>query len=91
MLNDTLDETKGFKYQITIKVEFKKKKMKLNLKNTKKLKLNFPLFVSIQQQRIINCKFGIDKSFQEISYRIDHWINEGLDCWINQVSIHFNL
>ena len=54
--------------------------MKLNLKNTKKLKLNFPLFVSIQQQRIINCKFGIDKSFQEISYRIDHWINEGLDC-----------
>ena len=26
---------------------------------------------------MINCKFGLDKSFQEILYRIDNWINEG--------------
>ena len=26
---------------------------------------------------IINSKFNIDKSFQEILYRIDNWINEG--------------
>ena len=26
---------------------------------------------------MINHKFGLDKSFQEILYRIDNWINEG--------------
>ena len=42
LFNDLLDETKGFKYQITLK---------LLLKNTKKLKLNFLLFILIQQQK----------------------------------------
>ena len=37
-----LYETKGFKDQITLKVE---------LKNTMTLKLNFHLFISIQQQK----------------------------------------
>ena len=41
LFNDLLDETKGFKYQITVKIL---------LKNMKSLKLNFLLFVSIQQQ-----------------------------------------
>ena len=40
--NDLLDETKGFKYQITLKGE---------LKNKKALKLNFLQFISIQQQK----------------------------------------
>ena len=26
---------------------------------------------------MINHKFGLDKSFQEILYRIDNWINKG--------------
>ena len=29
----------------------------------------------------INSEFSLDKSFQEILYRIDNWINEG-SCWI---------
>ena len=37
-----LDETKGYKYQITVKIL---------LKNTKALKLNFLQFNSIQQQK----------------------------------------
>ena len=41
-LFNLFDETKGFRYQITLKVE---------LKNKKALKLNFPLFFSIQQQK----------------------------------------
>ena len=40
LFNDLLDETKGFKYQITVKIL---------LKNT--LKLNFLQFISIQQQK----------------------------------------
>ena len=43
LFNDLLDETKYFKYQITVKFVLKK--------NTKTLKLNFPQFVSIRQQR----------------------------------------
>ena len=42
LFNDLLDETKGFKYQIAVKIL---------LKNMKALKLNFLLFVSIQQQK----------------------------------------
>ena len=42
LFNDLLDETKGFKYQITVRVE---------LKNTKALKLNFLQFILIQQQK----------------------------------------
>ena len=40
LFNDLLDETKGFKYQITVKIL---------LKNT--LKLNFLQSISIQQQK----------------------------------------
>ena len=42
LFNDLLDETKGFKYQITVQVE---------LKNTKALKLSFLQFILIQQQK----------------------------------------
>ena len=40
--NDLLDETKRFKYQITVKIL---------LNHTKALKLNFLQFISIQQQK----------------------------------------
>ena len=42
LFNDLLNETKGFKYQITLKV---------TLKNTKVLKLNLIQFILIQQQK----------------------------------------
>ena len=41
MRNDTLDETKGFKYQITIKVELKKKTTEIELKKYKKSEIEF--------------------------------------------------
>ena len=69
MFKGLLNETKGFKYQITLKVE---------LKNISPNKLNFKKFVSIQQKKTVtNHKLGFDKCFQEIFYRIDNWINEG--------------
>ena len=40
-------------------------------KNTKALKL------SANNKTVINHKFDLDKSIQEILYRIDNWINEG--------------
>ena len=42
LLNDILNETNGFKYEITVKIL---------LKNTKALKLNFFLFILTQQQK----------------------------------------
>ena len=42
LFNDLLNETKGFKYRITVKIL---------LKNTKILKLNFLQLSSIQQQK----------------------------------------
>ena len=42
LFNDLVDETKGFEYQINVKVL---------LKNTKALKSDFLQFVSIQQQK----------------------------------------
>ena len=42
LFNDLLDETKGFKYQITVKIL---------LKNIKTPKLNFLLYILIQQQK----------------------------------------
>ena len=69
MLKHRLDETKGFKYQIILKVESK------NISQRKKF--NLLQFISIQQAKtVINYKFGLDKSFQEILYRTDNWIND---------------
>ena len=31
---------------------------------------------------VINSKYDLDKSFQEVLYRIDNWINEGSGCVI---------
>ena len=69
LLKHRLDETKGFKYQIILKVESK------NISQRKKF--NLLQFISIQQTKtVINYKFGLDKSFQEILYRTDNWIND---------------
>ena len=68
LFNDLLDEAKGFKYQITLKVELKK------YKGTE-VEFSRVYFNSITKA-VINHKFDLDKSFQEILDRIDGWINE---------------
>ena len=35
------------------------------------------VFFNSTTKTVINYKFSLDKSFQEILYRIDNWINEG--------------
>ena len=70
MFKDLFDETKGFKYQITLKIELKKYKSEGEIEFT-------PVYFNSTTKIMINHKFGLDKSFQEILYRIDNWINEG--------------
>ena len=35
-----------------------------------------PVYFNSTTKTVINNKFGLDQSFQEILYRIDNWINE---------------
>ena len=66
---------KGFQYQITLYVTLKKNKLKDKAKYTEYAGVYLNSFVKI----VINENFetGIDKSFEEILYRLDNWINEG--------------
>ena len=68
LLNDTLNETKDFKYEITVKILLKKYKgTKIEF---------FSVYFNSITKTVINHKFDLYKSFQEILYRIDYWINE---------------
>ena len=67
LFSDLLDEIKGFNYQITVKVLLKKYKL------NEEIEFAPVYFNSV----VINHRFKLEESFQEILYNIDCWINEG--------------
>ena len=70
MFSNLLNKITGFKYQITLKLMLKKQKPNG--------KIEFTLvYFNSTTKTVINHKFILDKSFQEILYRIGNWINEG--------------
>ena len=67
---DLLNEMKGFKYQITVTV--------LLCKHKENGDIEYPVYFNSATKTVINSdKDDLDKSFQEILYRIDNWVNEG--------------
>ena len=68
--SELLNETKGFKYQITLKVMLKKYKPRGEFEFR-------PVYFNSTTKTVINHKFSLENAFQEILYRIDNWINEG--------------
>ena len=70
LFSDLLNETKGFKYQITVKVLLKKYKLNGEIEFA-------PVYFNSTTKTVINHKFSLENTFQEIVYRIDNWINEG--------------
>ena len=70
LLNDLLNETKGFKYQIPVKVLLKKYKSNGEIEFAH-------VYFNSSTKTIINCRYKLDQSFQETLYRIDAWINKG--------------
>ena len=70
LFSDLLNETKGFKYQITLKVTLKK------YKSNREIEFR-PICFSSTTKTVINQKFSLKNAFQEILYRIDNWIIEG--------------
>ena len=72
LFKDILDEIKCFKYQITGKVLLRKHKENGAFA---------PVYFNSTVKTVINSKYDFDKSFQEMLYRIDNWINDGFG-WI---------
>ena len=69
LFSDLLNETKGFKYQITLKVIFKKYKPNREIEFA-------PVYFNSVTRTVINHKFNLENAFQEILYLIDNWINK---------------
>ena len=70
LFSNLINKIKGFKYQITLKVLLKKYKPNGEIQFT-------PVYFNSLTKLVINHRYKLNKSFQEILYRIDHWINEG--------------
>ena len=70
LFSDLLDEIKGFNYQITVKVLLKKYKLNEEIEFA-------PVYFNSVAKLVINHRFKLEESFQEILYKIDCWINEG--------------
>ena len=85
MFNDLLSETRDFKYQSTVKVLLKKYKPNGKIEFT-------PVYFNSSTKELINCRYKLNKSFQEILYKIDAWINRGSG-WIIELieSQYFNI
>ena len=69
LFSDLWNETKGFNYQITLKVMLTKYKPNGEIEFR-------PVYFNSITKRVINHKFSIENAFQEILHRIDNWINE---------------
>ena len=72
--SDPLNETKGFKHQMTLRVMLKK------YKSNREIGI-IPVYFNSTTKTTINHKFSLENTFQEILYRIDNWIN-GESGWI---------
>ena len=79
LLEDLLNEMKGFKYQLTMKVLLSKEKENENIEYSS-------VYFNSTAKTMISSEFNLDKSFQEILYRIDNWINEGSGWIIESIS-----
>ena len=70
LLSNLLNETKGFRYQITVKVLLEKHKLIGEIEFA-------PVYFISVTETVINHRFELENSFQEILYPIDIWINKG--------------
>ena len=81
LFGELLSEMKGFKYQITLFVTLKKSKLDGTVEYA-------AVYLNSFVKTVINYDFddSIDKSFSEILFRLDNWINEGSGWVIERVN-----
>ena len=77
LFSDLLNELKGFKYQITVEVLLKK------YKHNGEIEFR-PVYFNSVTKTVTNHIFKLEKSFEEILYMIDVWINNGSG-WITEL------
>ena len=70
LLINLLNETRGFIYQITVKVLLKKYRSNGEIEFT-------PVYFNSSTKTVINHRYKLNKSFQEILYRFDACTNRG--------------
>ena len=74
---------KGFKYQITVTVLLYKHKMNEDIEYA-------PVYFNSATKTVINSdKYMLNKSFQEVLYRIDNWINKGSGWIIESIEAQY--
>ena len=69
LFKELLDEMAVFRYQITVKILLNKDKGNGDIEFA-------PVYFNFTTKTVINSKDDLDKSFQEILYRIDNCITE---------------
>ena len=77
-----LVELRGFKYQITLAVLLSKVKDSGSIEYS-------PAYFNSLAKTVINNKFGLDQSFQEIIYRLDNWISHGSGWIVEEIISQF--
>ena len=70
LFSDLLNKTKGFKYQITVKVLLKRYKLNGEIEFAS-------VYFNSVTKAVVNHRFKLEIFFQEILYLIDVWINKG--------------
>ena len=70
LFSNLLNETKGYWLLITVKVLLKEYKVSGEIEFA-------PVYFNSTTKTIINYRFKLENSFQEILYMIDAWISEG--------------
>ena len=70
LLSDLLNEVKGFKYQIILKVILKKYKPYGEIEFK-------PVYFNSTTKTVINHKLSLGNAFEKIFYMVDNWVNKG--------------
>ena len=81
LFSDLLNETKGFKYQITVKVLLKKYKLNGEIEFA-------PVYFNSVTKTVINHRFKLENSFQEILYMINFALIMDLAGMLNHLSLN---
>ena len=81
MFTDLLNETKDFRYEITVKVLLKKYKVDEEIEFR-------PVYFNSVTKTVTNHKFKLESFFQEILYMIDNWIKKDLAKLLNLLSLN---
>ena len=81
LFNDLLNETRGFKYQIAVKVLLKKYKVNDEIEFA-------PVYFNSSAKAIINRRYKSDKSFKKFHIEFMHELIEDLIGLLNQLSLN---